>query len=156
MKKIIISILIVLMQFSVFSLFAQDVEESSSSCDLTFKSVRFFEGDGITVPDLEDRVYKTYFKNSETRYVYYELYVENLKYGEENHTPFIKVVINDPDGEYFYTSKIENTEIESENQMYYLWNGFGYKEFSKWPLGKYKFQFYFLDKMVHEAYIYLE
>jgi hypothetical protein len=97
-----------------------------------FEEIRFFEaGDNV-----QNKDYKTSFSKSSSRYIYTEVKIRNLKYGQsEWETNFI-VKYYKPDGSLFGDPSIQN-KITTDLDYLNVRTGWGWPDSGKWIIGEY-------------------
>ncbi len=98
-----------------------------------FEEIRFFEaGDNV-----QNKDYKTSFAKSSSRYIYTEVKIRNLKFGQsEWETNFI-VKYYKPDDSLFGDPSIQN-KITANLDYLTVRTGWGWPDYGKWIIGEYR------------------
>jgi|WetSurMetagenome_2_1015567.scaffolds.fasta_scaffold209765_2 hypothetical protein len=138
MKKLL---LFVFFLFISTNIFAQQ--------NVSFVSIKTFEA-GYTAPDKGNRVYKSNFLQSESRYIWCEINLSNKLYEVRDQFCKAKWIYYNSDGtERGRTSADWN--INKEWSTTWHQHGWGWDEPGNWPLGTYRIDFYLDDYFVAET-----
>jgi len=127
-----------------------NISEFSSNPEITFISLKFFES-GKVPDDLGNRIYAAKFNKSTTRYVYYEVNVNNLDYNLRENPVEITAKYYLPDGSLF-GSPVSNTNLSSSWETAKIWHSWGWAEPGNWEPGNYKVELYYLNSLFAEGY----
>ncbi len=103
-------------------------------------SIQFFEA-GETIPAATERKYQTYFSQQEARYIYCEVKVINLLYGQAPHSHKLVWKYHRPDGT-FWDQVVADFNILPE--WYTAWHqrGWGWTTPGNWAKGTYSVKIY--------------
>lgn len=121
-----------------------------SAATIRYNSIRFFEC-GSTVPNQENRTYATTFSKSSSRYIYYEIYVDNLLYNVRNNDVTFYATYYKPNQEIF-GQPILNYNIPSSWEQVYLHHGWGWPEPGNWDSGNYYVEVKYLGSVIASGY----
>lgn len=126
------------------------IVDYSASPSISFIDIKFFESE-ITPVDVKDRVYKNSFDKNTSRYIFYQIGVNNLKYNLNDITVDIKARYYNPDGS-IRGEPASTFNISSDWKTADLWSGWGWDEAGNWPTGNYKVEIYYQDNLFAEGY----
>ncbi|MBI4835217.1 MAG: hypothetical protein HY811_10455 [Planctomycetes bacterium] len=103
--------------------------------------IKFFEASKAEVPDATKRKYSFEFDRDLSRYVYFELTVQNKLYGKQDNKVKIDAKYYYPDGNLMGEPVLEYT-IPQSWDVALLHQGYGWDEPGQWPLGTYRVEFF--------------
>ena len=105
-----------------------------------FKDLKFFES-GYTAPETANRVYSTRFSKSATRYVFYQVRLENKLWKIRDNPIKVHAKYYYPDGSIMGEPVLEYT-IPSDWEIAELHHGWGWREAGEWSQGKYRVELF--------------
>lgn len=115
--------------------------------DSYLESIKFFES-GKNLLEFGNRIYRTKFKSSQTRYVNWEL---NLQHMFRNRNEFkVQFIFYDKNNEVLGEKTIDSF-YEADWHRSNHNSGWGYEEFGRWSQGKYRVELYIDDELIATA-----
>lgn len=117
---------------------------------LRFTTLKFFES-GYGVPAYEQRNYTTYFSQSATRYVNFEVSFINDLYMVRDQLPILTVNYYSPDGSFFGTEMVDTVVVKKEWYNSWLSGGYGWQMPGNWKRGTYRVEVFLGSQKITEG-----
>lgn len=108
--------------------------------DVDLITLKLFEA-GYNPPDRDDRYYTTSFDKDDTRYIYYEIHLENNHYRVRDNDLKIQAKYYYPGGRLMSDPVLRKT-MYSDWETGYYWHGWGWEKPGNWEEGRYTVEIY--------------
>ncbi|MEW6670286.1 MAG: hypothetical protein AB1427_01200 [Thermodesulfobacteriota bacterium] len=115
-------------------------ETPSSAMTVIFKGIKFFES-GFTAPEIANRVFNFQFSKNTTRYVFYQVSLENKLWKIRDNPVKVQARYYYPDGRLMGEPVLEYT-VPSDWDIAELHHGWGWNDPGNWPQGKYRVELF--------------
>lgn len=116
--------------------------------DVDLISLKLFESD-YNPPPRDERYYTTSFDKDDTRYIFYEIHLDNNLYRIRDNSLKIQAKFYYPNGSLMSDPILRKT-MYSDWKSGYFWHGWGWDETGKWEEGRYTIEIYIDGRYVTE------
>jgi hypothetical protein len=116
--------------------------------DVDLISLKLFES-GYNPPPRDERYYTTSFDRDDTRYIFYEVHLDNNLYNIRDNSLKIQAKYYYPNGSLMSDPILRKT-MYSDWETGYFWHGWGWDDSGNWEEGRYTIEIYIDGRYVTE------